>query len=201
MKLIYRGNYKDESELPITDLPEHAIKFKEPETPAKLNLIASLFTIPAILLIILCVFVSFLIHGNLSISLAPKSYFLSIILAFLTLLPHEFLHAICFGKDAVVYLFVSIKNMMAFVVSTEPISKKRFIFLSLLPNLVFGWIPLLIWSIFFPSNMFLFYFSIMCILFGIGDYLNVYNALIQMPKGSIQQLSGFHSYWYIPKED
>lgn len=90
--------------------------------------------------------------------------------------------------------------MMAFVISTKPISKRRFIFLSLLPNIVFGWIPLLIWA-FMPydaavSNILL-PFSIICITFGVGDYLNVWNAMRQMPKNSMQVLSGFNSYWYI----
>ena len=34
---------------------------------------------------------------------------------------------------------------------------------------------------------------------GIGDYYNVINALIQMPKGARTYLYGFHSYWYLPE--
>ena len=44
----------------------------------------------------------------------------------------------------------------------------------------------------------LLWFSFCCISFGGGDYMNVWNALRQMPRGSIQQISGFHSYWYMP---
>ena len=35
---------------------------------------------------------------------------------------------------------------------------------------------------------------------GIGDYYNIINALIQMPKGAKTYLYGFHSYWYLPEE-
>ncbi|MDU6986168.1 MAG: metalloprotease family protein [Terrisporobacter othiniensis] len=78
--------------------------------------------------------------------------------------------------------------------------KEKIYFLSLLPNIVFGWIPLLIWA-FMPYNAvvsnILLPFSIICITFGVGDYLNVWNAMRQMPKNSMQALSGFNSYWYI----
>lgn len=202
MKLVYRGNYKGEEQLPKGDLPENAVPFVEPETPAKLNLTASLFAIPALLLCGVLTLCSVLIYGRFRFSMnhiwCPIGAFASL----LTVLPHELLHGVCFGRNARVELYVSLKNLMAFVVSTEPVSKRRFIGLSLLPNLVFGWLPMLVWA-FCPlgdaAASFLFAFSIMSVLLGVGDYMNVWNALRQMPKGSMQQLSGFHSYWYLPQ--
>jgi len=47
----------------------------------------------------------------------------------------------------------------------------------------------------------LFSFSISSLLLGVGDYVNVFNAAWQMPKNSITQLSGFHSYWYLPEKE
>ena len=38
------------------------------------------------------------------------------------------------------------------------------------------------------------------LLGGAADYLNVINALTQMPKGSLTYLYGMHSYWYIPEK-
>ena len=83
-------------------------------------------------------------------------------------------------------------------------SKSRFIFLCLLPNIIFGFIPLIIW-IFLPNDIgpisqIVFTFAFCSIGMGAGDYLNVFNASIQMPKGSMTQLSGFNSYWYMPVE-
>jgi len=141
------------------------------------------------------------LHGGLAIEFDLLTIFIASLLALLTVVPHELLHAVCFGKDAEVEVYVAPKQMSAFVVSTHPVSKSRFIFLSLLPNIVFGWLPLVVWA-FLPQQGFLmnvfFIFSISCILFGIGDYLNAFNAARQMPKGSMQQLSGFHSYWFMP---
>ena len=38
----------------------------------------------------------------------------------------------------------------------------------------------------------------MAIPMGAGDYLNVFNALTQMPKGARTYLHGFNSWWYMP---
>ncbi len=123
-------------------------------------------------------------------------------MAILMIIPHEFLHAIVFPKGEKVELWASPMALAVFVVSTAPISKGRFIFLSLLPNIVFGLIPLIIW-ILLPQNLaiteIVFSFASLSLLLGVGDYLNVFNAARQMPKGAIQQLSGMNSYWYMPK--
>ncbi|MBM7541271.1 DUF3267 domain-containing protein [Amphibacillus cookii] len=201
MNLVWKGIYKSSDQLPVGDLPEHAVKFKEPNTMVMMNIVASLFIIPVIMLVLLAIIIKTMLWG-ISLELVYINIW-GILLAFLTLLPHEFLHAILFPKDKEVELWVSPKAFMAFVVSTAPISKRRFIFLSLLPNIVFGLIPLIIW-IFIPEGLAItaifFTFASVNLLFGVGDYLNVFNAIVQMPKGSMQQLSGMNSYWYLPKK-
>ena len=201
MKLIWKGKFESIEQLPVTELPEDAVKFKEPETLVKLNLIASFFIIPVFVVIT----AAMLIKRSLNPGLEFPNLFniWGLILAALMIVPHELLHAAAFPKSAEVQVWYSLKNMMAFVVSTCPTSKARFIFLSLLPNLVFGFIPLVIW-IFVSSDYkilseTLFSFAAFSLLMGVGDYLNVFNATTQMPKNSITQISGFHSYWYMPK--
>jgi hypothetical protein len=202
MRLSYGGSYKNEDQLPVATLPENAIRFREPETPAMLNLAALAFVPPVLALVALFVALAYWIHGEVTIQFGFGSLLLGgFLLPFLAFLPHELLHAVCFGKDAEVKLFISVKNMLLFVVSTQPVSKARFIFLSLLPNLALGWIPLLVWAV-IPyrgaGTENLLFFSVISALGGVGDYLNVFNAARQMPKGSMQQLSGFHSFWYMP---
>lgn len=200
MKLIWKGKFESEEQLPLGKLPDNAVKFKEPETPAKLSLVASIFIIPVIIVLGAAVFIKKqLISGIVSFEIFN---IWGMVLALLMVFPHEFLHAIAFPKDAEVEVWYSVKNMMAFVVSTYPTSKSRFIFLSLLPSIVFGVIPLAAW-IFIPSEFYqisglVFSFASFSLMFGVGDFLNVFNALTQMPKGSITQLSSFHSYWYLP---
>jgi len=197
MKLTYKGIFKSNEQLPIGVLPENAVKFKEPKNMTETIIIASIFVLPAMLGVMLFLFVSSLLHGDLEI----HGTFIGLLLAMIFVVPHEYLHAICFGKEAKVELFIAPKQIALFVISTQPITKGRFIFMSLFPNLAFGWLPLAVWMILPYNTVFsdhLLTFSVLSILFGIGDYLNVFNAVRQMPKGSMQQLSGFNSYWFIP---
>ena len=197
MKLIYKGIYESNEQLSIGVLPENAVKFKEPKNMTETMIIASVFILPAILGVGLFLVGSLLLHGDLTLD----TTFIGLLLSLLCLFPHKYLHAICFGKEAEVELFIAPKQLSMFVISTQPVTKARFIFMSLFPNLAFGWLPLAVWMI-LPYNAafsgHLFTFSVLSILFGIGDYLNVFNAARQMPKGSMQQLSGFNSYWFIP---
>lgn len=201
MNLVWKGIYKGKDQLPVGVLPERAVKFKEPDSVEMLSVVATLFIIPVIMLVA----IAYLIKTHLLGTSVGMNFFnlWGILLAFLMILPHELLHAVLFPKDKEVELWVSPKNLMAFVVSTAPVSKGRFIFLSLLPNLVFGFIPLIIW-IFVPEGgtmtKILFSFAVISLSFGVGDYLNVFNSIFQMPKGSIQQLSGMNSYWYLPEK-
>lgn len=70
---------------------------------------------------------------------------------------------------------------MLFVVGTEPMSKGRFIFMSMLPNIVFGIIPYALGMI-FPQLKALTLFGMLCTSMGAGDYYNVFNAIRQVPK-------------------
>ncbi|MCL2059655.1 MAG: DUF3267 domain-containing protein [Oscillospiraceae bacterium] len=199
MKLVYKGIFSNNEQLPLGALPDNAVKFKEPKNLTETVIKSSLFSLPALAGVALFLGVSRLLHGELAYNGTVRG----MLFAFLTLVPHEFLHAICFGKDAEVELFIAPKQLSLFVISTQPITKARYIFLSLLPNLVFGWLPLAVWaalpySAFFSDHLLT--FSVLAILFGVGDYMNSYNAARQMPKGSMQQLSGFNSYWFMPDQ-
>ena len=57
-------------------------------------------------------------------------------------------------------------------------------------------IPYILFLI-FPQFVGLGLFGIICIGMGFGDYLNIYNAIKQMPKNSKTYLCGMHSYWYL----
>lgn len=197
MKLVYRGIYKNKEQLPKSVLPENAKMFKEPKSMTVALLVSTLFVIPALFGVLLFMIGSFLIHGDFTLD----TTWVGLGLVLLSLIPHELLHAICFGKDAQVDLYIAPKQLALFVVCTRPITKARFIFLSLFPSLLFGWLVLAVWMI-LPYNAaysgHLFTFSFLSILAGAGDYMNVFNAITQMPKGSMQQLSGFNSYWFMP---
>ena len=87
-----------------------------------------------------------------------------------------------------------------FVVGDEDMSKFRFIFMSLLPTIVFGFIP---YALFIANPEWVVFGALgaMCISMGSGDFINVFNALTQMPKGARTYLYKFNSYWYIPEKE
>ena len=93
-------------------------------------------------------------------------------------------------------MYNDLAHGLMFVVGTEDMSKGRFIFMCLCPNLILGVIPYILFLI-FPQFVGLGLFGIICIGMGFGDYLNIYNAIKQMPKNSKTYLCGMHSYWYL----
>ncbi len=196
MNFIFRGMLKKDK-LPVADLPERAVKFKEPNNQVTLNLVATLFYVPVILISVTLYLLKSLMYGEGFVLTYPM-FLVSLLVSLVTIIPHEFLHGFCFPKNKEKHIFFMFGGMC--VTCTAPISKARFIFMSLLPNIIFGLIPMIIW-LFIPLGNFsnyLFTFSAICLSFGCGDYMNVFNAMVQMPKGSVQQLSGFNSYWYMP---
>lgn len=198
MKIIYKGKLKNIDDLSKGKLPDDAVKFKEADT--SLEMLIPGMSYGLIIFIVLIVIITSILRINgIDGGDTFEFSFIAIVLVLLTLIPHEMLHAICYGNGTVVEIYNYLTHGGFITYTNTPISKRRFIFMSFLPNIVFGFIPFLIWAIFFKEAAFsniLLSFSTISIVTGIGDYINIKNALIQMPKGTMQQLSGFNSYWY-----
>lgn len=192
MKLHYKGKYDlNPDSLPHGEHKEGAVKFKEAEDSKKLGIIANIAA--TVITVVLAVFAflrakDYILEGSIQL-------FVGCICSMLILFPHELLHAICFKKD--VYLYTNWSQGMLFVIGPEDMSKGRFIFMSLLPNIVFGFVPYIIGMI-FPQYLFLLSLGTLSIGMGAGDYYNVFNAATQMPKGARTYLYKFNSYWYMP---
>jgi len=199
-KLVFKGFYKNEEQLPKGILPSNAVKFKEVSPLGEIDATIVLLFVSTLIFISLVLIGSTAIHGsfNMRVSLGGVWLF------FIALLPHELLHYLAFGEGSVVELYIAPKHLALFVTSTTPMTKKRFIYISLLPNIVLGLIPCLAWMLLPYNEMYsdiLITFSVMMLLAGIYDYYNAFNALHQMPRGSMHQLSGSSSYWFMPEKD
>ena len=192
VKLIYKGKYRSEQDLPTRIHPEGSVPFREASDMKKLAMLLNCISIPMLILTM----VGFILRGQVYVLDRPLGVSLGMIGSFLILFPHELLHAVCFKGE--VELWTNLKMGMLFVVGTEDMSKSRFVWMSLLPNLVFGWIPYALYLL-NPQWVFLGALGAFAIPMGIGDYYNVYNCLTQVPKGALVYLSGMHSYWYVPK--
>ena len=193
MKLKYMGKYNgDESTLPQREHPDSYVPFKEPEHK-KFAVIAN----AGALVIVIALYVVMVIRAGENYRPGSAAVFVGVLLSLLSMFPHEILHASCFKEE--VYLYTNFSKGMLFVVGPEDMTKGRFIFMSMLPNLVFGFIPFIIF-LFVPKLVVLGAMGSICIGMGFGDYFNVFNAIRQMPKGALTYLSGFHSYWYLPEK-
>lgn len=198
MKFVYKGKYKDEAQLPVKDHPAGYVPFKEPESMGKLAAIANGISLIVLLLIgVLCFLRGQAGFDSLDTFMCefrgfPACY-LGLLVALLSMFPHEFLHAICFREE--VQMYTNLRKGMLFVVGTEDMSRARFVFMSLLPNLVFGFIPFILYMI-FPQYAFFAGLSVFAVAAGAGDYMNVFNCLTQVPKGALVYMSGLHSFWY-----
>ena len=191
MILHYAGKYDgNEDSLPSKEHHPNAVPFKEVDDMKKFSLIANIGSIGVMLLLA----IPFLIMG---LKFIPSNVILVMfggILGGFSLFPHELLHAICYKKD--VYLYQDLEHGLMFVVGTEDMSKWHFIFMCLCPNIVLGLIPYIVFLI-CPKLVGLGLFGIICIGTGFGDWINVYNAMKQMPKNAKTYLCGMHSYWYV----
>lgn len=205
VEIKYKGAFKSEDQLSKGELPPNAVKIKENTVLNGVYVGTSLYLlIIAILLVILLTYGSYHLHGkaNMLSSFTIYELLIGLILAYVFLFPHEWLHAICYGKGAEVEIYSKLFRYK-FVYSTNPITKTRSMILYLLPGLLLGWVPFIIWAItpldgFFGHIMWV--FSSLMILCAAGDYYSVYNTLRQMPKGSMEQVSGNSRYWFMPEK-
>lgn len=196
MRIIWKGKFDgNEESLPHGEHKPNAVKFQEIDDIKKLGLVLNLLSVP----LMIVTYAIVLLRGGFDVILEHFwIYWAGILAAIACLIPHEFIHAMCFRKEA--YIYTNLKNGMLFVVATEDMSKSHFIVMSLMPNLIFGFVPFLLYLIFPQDLGFLGILGATSIPMGIGDYYNIINALTQMPKGARTYLHGFHSYWYLPEE-
>lgn len=189
MKLIYEGKFNgDIDTLPHGEHQPNAVKFKEADSPKKLAIIGNSIA----LVLTAAALIGFCLRSDL------KFFgFFGALLSLLTLFPHEILHALCFKGE--VHLYINLSKGMLFVVGPEVMSKKRFVFMSMLPNLILGFLPYILFMI-FPRLTVLGVMGAFNIGAGAGDYYNVFHALTQMPKGAKTYMYKFNSYWFMPNE-
>ena len=194
MKLYYKGKYDLNPEsLPHGNHKPGAVMFQEPKDSKTLSLL--LTKISLIIIVVLGIIAIIRCKNYLTNSFWQILF--GCVAPILIIFPHEILHAICFKEN--VYLYTNLAQGMLFVTGVESMSKSRFVFMSLLPNIVFGFLPYMI-SFLGIQYLTLAVLGVIAIGMGAGDYYNVFNALIQMPKGARTYLYQMNSYWYIPEK-
>lgn len=117
---------------------------------------------------------------------------------------HEYIHAAFCprGSDKEIWFY---QMQAALVYCNAPMSRMRFIVMSLAPAAILGFLPYAAWLLFaqVPSAMTSIYWMLLSwsmVFGGIGDFYNVRNIWNQVPKGAIVFNYGMHTYW-IDKKD
>lgn len=196
-KIIWKGIIKSEKDFPTADIPENAKKLNSEEDLKKMQIKALPFMIPSVLICFICIFTKTFIANEKVINVG--FLFLGVIIGFLLILVHELLHAIAFPKNATVYIGVIPKSFTAVALSSSPVNRNRFIFLSILP-IILGLIPLVLFCFsrndLRELNGILFGISIMGMISVYPDIYNIFNILKVVPKNATIQNNKNETYYF-----
>lgn len=196
-KIIWKGIIKSEDDFPTADIPKNAKKLDSEEDMKKMQIKALPFIIPSILVCFICMFLKTFIASEKVINVG--FLFIGVIIGFLLIIVHELLHAIAFPRNSIVYIGIMPKSLTAVALSSSPVKRNRFIFLSILP-IILGIIPLVIFC--FSSNNLkelnglMFGMAIMGMVSVYPDIYNVFNILKVVPKNATIQNNKNTTYYF-----
>ena len=189
MILHYGGKYSgNPDDLPYLEHEPGAVQFKEAKDAKQLSAITTGLSVAVFFAACAVMWIR---AGDIFFDKSCLIFYL------LTILPHELLHAVCYKYD--VYLYHDLMHGMLFVIGPERMSKGRFIFKCLLPSIVLGWLPCLIFMI-NPAYRMIGSLGALGLATAAGDFYNAYNALTQMPKGAWAYLHKYNTFWFMPQE-
>lgn len=192
-QIIWCGNQSWDTDFPEGALPDNAKRIERPD-----NIFRN--SIPYGILPLIfsygIIAIKWFVIGERTIN--PLYIPIGILFGLLLMPVHEFLHAVCYRNGQKVYIGICIKKVAAFAVCHEPISKCRFLIMSLVPTLL-GIIPLTVFFLLPPNAL----VSGICIPLGIigmlspmPDYMDVHIICRQVPRGSFIQTQNDGFYWY-----
>lgn len=196
-KIIWKGIIKSEKEFPSSDIPKNAKKLDSEEDMKKMQIKALPYMIPSILICFICMFAKTIIANKKVINIG--FLFIGVGIGFILIIIHELLHAIAFPKNATVYIGIMPRSLTAVALSSSPVKRNRFIFLSILP-IILGLIPLIIFC--FSSNNLkelnglMFGMSIMGMTSVYPDIYNIFNILKVVPKNATIQNNKNVTYYF-----
>ncbi len=200
MKFVMKGKFTSYEDLPDADLPENAVCYEE---PGEMEEIAIASVKYSLLGFGLCLGAFFGKNIGDGFDVHIPALFAGWLASYLVLIPHELMHGIWYPNGAEVEIWSALRQGLLFVTSSAPVSRGRFLWMSLFPTLVFGIIPAALY-IFLPVSWwtdFLFGFGASNVMHGGGDFLNIHNTLQQVPKKAMVANSGIHTYWWENKDD
>ena len=183
-KIIWKGIIKSEKDFPTADIPKNAKKLDSEEDMKKMQIKALPFMIPSVLLCFICMIVKTFIANEKIINVG--FLFIGVIIGFFLIIVHE-------------YIGIMPKSLTAVALSSSPVKRNRFIFLSILP-IILGLIPLAIFC--FSSNSLkelngiLFGMAIMGMVGVYPDIYNIFKILREVPTNATIQNNKNETYYF-----
>ena len=199
-RIKWVGVINNAAEYQRGELSQNAKKLEMPASINEMMLKAIPFLIPSLVIIFLSMFL------KTFLSREPVVSFLFVVLGFVVgfvlILVHELLHAVVYPKGATVYIGIMPKQFSAVALASYPLSRVRFVVMSLLPY-VLGIVPLVLFWL-MPAeqkavNGLLFGMAVMGLVSPYPDCYNVFQMIRQTPKGSMVQFYEDDLY-YIEQE-
>ena len=130
----------------------------------------------------------------------------AVVVYFLLKAAHETIHALFYPRRAKKTIWRYGSNGAWFCYCNAPVSRARFIVLSLAPMVILGILPFIVWlfaadALDTAVNIAAVVLIWMMVLFVMGDAANVYNTLKQVPQNACVVNYGLHSYWIPQTQD
>lgn len=191
----FKGKYTNENQIKKGDLPGNAVIFKEPTTITKAFVLGGVISLPFIIITFIGLIIKIDIN-SIKINVLIYSVILNLILMYF----HEIIHALCFPKESKKEIWTKFNEGALFIYCNDQLSKKKFVWMCAAPNVILGFVPYVLFAI----GVFDFNYNIsniigitswLMICSGIGDYLNIYNTMRQVPEHGKVFNYGIHSYW------
>ncbi|MDO4486569.1 MAG: DUF3267 domain-containing protein [Bacillota bacterium] len=176
-------------------VPQNAVKYIDPEAMEREGKGTAFYCIMAMVIPIIIFSIKYAIIKETPLMFSILGIAIGCVLS----LPRELLRGMMFPAGSKVELYQMMKPPRMFVSCDKPMSKSRFIFVNLFPNIVLGLIPLLIWLYISPYTYLartLFSIGFICVITGGRDYMNILKTIGRVPPFSKIQMSGAKIYYF-----
>lgn len=113
---------------------------------------------------------------------------------------HEIIHALCYPKNKIKKIYMNNKAKCCFVCCDAIVSKKRYIFINIAPAIVLGAVPYMVWLLLADKwslevGLTVLFMTWYMVLMSMIDFLNIWNAMMQVPNHAYIFNKRMHSYW------
>ncbi len=192
MKLIWKGKMTTDNLFIPDNIPDSA-KMLSSE---KFTWLAYLLVVP----ILAIAYAGIVIRRPYVVGIAFNkiAFFIGVGLSIVFLVVHELIHALCCPRDTTVFVYLTSSGIGC--VPACGLKKNRYLLVALMPTIVLGVIPFIIWICFPGMNVIissiLFAFSIGSLSMCVGDIYNAFLAALKMNRRSVLVTSKTDVYYY-----